>query len=80
MDTRRYKFPFGGQEYLSILCDIFEADKPKSYLPSNIEAQTNINFMPIMYPPTTLHRFDNVTNKHLTCGPFFLILKENCVL
>ena len=76
MDIRRYKFDFGNQTFLSSLCDIFEDDVPKSYLPSGVEVETNLNFMPAHYPPATIYFHDNETNRHVTCGPLFLLIKE----
>ena len=76
MDWRHYKFPFANNTYLSTLCDVFEENVPKSYLPSGVEAITNIKFSPIFYPPWTLYANEPGTKRHLTGGPLFLIIKE----
>ena len=76
MDSRRYKFEFANRTFLSLLCDIFEEEVPKSYLPSGIEAETNIKFMPISYPPYNIYYEESGTNRHITCGALFLMIKE----
>jgi hypothetical protein len=76
MESRAFKFIFANYTFLSILCDIFEDQVPKSYLPSGVEAERNINFWPPYYPPYTIYRHEPETNRHVTCGPIFLMIKE----
>ena len=79
MDTRRYSFEFANRTFLSTLCDIFDDKVPKSYLPPGVEAETNINFMPFHLPPSTIYLYDHQTNRHVTCGLFYQILKETAI-
>jgi hypothetical protein len=79
MDSSEYKFEFANRTFLSFLCDIFEDQVPKSYLPSGVEAERNINFMACHYPPYTIYHHEPETNRHLTCGPIFLGIKEMAI-
>ena len=76
MDWRRYKFPFANRTYLSTLCDVFEENVPKSYLPAGVEAIRNLTFVVGLYPPYSLYAHESGTKLHLTGGPIFLIIKE----
>jgi len=76
MDSRRYKFNFANETFLSNLCDVFEENVPKSYLGDGVEATSNLRVMTINYPPLSIHYNEEGTNKHVTCGPLFLLLKE----
>jgi hypothetical protein len=79
MNLSSYKFIFANLTFLSTLCDIFEHQEPKSYLPSDVKAERNINFLPCPYPPYTFYHHEPETNRHLTCGPLFLAIKEMAI-
>src|SRR5580700_2078051 len=75
MDGRRHKFSFANMTFISPLCDTFDDEVPKSYLPDNMKPEINLNFMPAQIPPHTIYFQENGTNHNVVCGVLFHLLK-----
>ena len=67
---------FGNEKVLSKLCEKFDPGQPKSFLPDGVNFTDNINFMPFLYAPFTMHYWDHINRKDISCGSLFLILIE----
>ena len=76
MDLSKATFEFGNETFSTQLCDIFEENLPKSYLPQEINPVKNIRFMPFDFPPFTTHFNPNGSTQHVTCGSLFRTIVE----
>ena len=72
-------FTFANVTLWSFVCEIFDAEIPKSFLPPGIEAETNINFIALQFPPSAIYYYDNDTNRHVTCGLIHQLIKETAI-
>ena len=70
------KFVFENREFPRRLCDIFEENVSKSYIPEGINPEKNFKFMPYHFPPFTTHFNQNGSTQHVTCGGLFRLIAE----